>query len=42
MYFGTYQLPSQHRQFDTLPYEVPCRGPSLFARLLAWFARVIH
>lgn len=42
MYFGTYQIASRHREFDALPYEAPCAGPSLFARLLAWLARVFH
>ncbi len=40
MYFGTYQIASRHREFDALPYEAPCTGPGLFARLCAWFRRV--
>jgi hypothetical protein len=42
MYFGIYQIASRHREFDALPYEVPCAGPSLFARLLAFFRRAFH
>lgn len=46
MYFGTYQIASRHREFDTLPYEVPCAGPSLFARFRAqlsvWLASIFH
>ena len=40
MYFGTYQIASRHREFDALPYEVPCQGPSLIARLIAFLRRV--
>ena len=42
MYFGTYQIASRHREFDALPYEAPCAGPSLLARLRAWLVRVFH
>ena len=28
MYFGIYQIASRHRDFDTLPYEVPCAAPA--------------
>lgn len=42
MYFGIYQLPSRHREFDALPYEVPCAGPGLFGRILAWVRRVFR
>jgi hypothetical protein len=42
MYFGLYQIASRHREFDALPYEAPCPGPSLFARLLALFRRALH
>ena len=41
MYFGTYLIDTRHREFDTLPYEVPCAGPGLFARVIAWLRRVV-
>ena len=40
MYFGIYQI--RHREFDALPYEVPCRGPSLLARLTAFLRRAFR
>ncbi len=39
MYFGIYQIARRHPEFDTLPYEVPCAGPGLFARLIAWLRK---
>jgi hypothetical protein len=42
VYFGTYQLPSRHREFDALPYEVPCAGPGFFATLRAILRRIFH
>lgn len=42
MYFGLYQLPNRHREFDALPYEAPSTGPGLFARVLAWLRGVLH
>ena len=42
MYFGIYQIASRHRDFDTLPYEVPCAGPSLLARLIAFLRHAFH
>jgi hypothetical protein len=40
MYFGLYQISNRHLEFDALPYEAPCAGPSLFARLKALFRRL--
>ena len=42
MYFGLYQLPRRHHQFDALPYEAPCAGPSLLVLLNAFFRRLFH
>ena len=42
MYFGLYQNSSRHQQFDTLPYEVPCKGPTLLETLRAIFRRIFH
>ena len=42
MYFGVYQNSSRHQQFDTLPYEVPCKGPTLLEIVRALLRRVFH
>jgi|HubBroStandDraft_6_1064221.scaffolds.fasta_scaffold8732045_1 hypothetical protein len=42
MYFGLYQISSRYQQFDALPYEAPCAGPSLLATLRALFRRIFH
>lgn len=42
MYFGLYRIPSRQHQFDVLPYEVPCAGPSLAALLRTLLRRLFH
>jgi hypothetical protein len=42
MYFGVYQNSSRHQQFDPLPYEVPCKGPTLLEIVRAFLARLFH
>jgi hypothetical protein len=41
MYFGTYQIGSPHREFDTIPHDVPYNGPGVIARLFTWLRRFI-
>lgn len=40
MFFGLYQIPRRHHQFDALPYEAPCAGPSPLALLRALLRRL--
>ena len=42
MYFGLYLDASRRPHFDAQPYEAPCAGPGLFARLMALFRRILH
>jgi hypothetical protein len=42
MYFGTYQIASRHREFDTIPHDVPYAGPGLIVRFAAWLRRFFH
>ena len=42
MYFGLYQISNRHLEFDALPYEAPCAGPSLLTLLKALFRRIFH
>ena len=41
MYFGV-QTNQRHHQYDALPYEVPCAGPSLIVLLRALLRRLFH
>lgn len=42
MFSGLYRTPFRHHQFDALPYEAPCAGPSLLALLKSLLRRLFH
>ena len=42
MYFGLYQVSSRHLQFEPLPYERPCQGPTLREMISALLRRIFH
>jgi hypothetical protein len=42
MYFGTYQIASRHREFDTIPHDLPYTGPGLLVRLRSLLRRFFH
>jgi hypothetical protein len=42
MYFGLYQIPRRHDQFDAHLYETPCAGPDPIDLLAAFLRRLVR